>query len=158
MSAAQPQPIKTTGIAEPPKMVEVPDPKFVKFEREGDEVTGVYVGAVSVHLAANAERPKGQDVTKHRMLGWDWNTNRHTDEVLEFLGTYQLDQKLREKHAGHVVTVKWAESKEVGRGNKMKVFRVFVSEDPYNAAATEVRRAAANLEKSLQITDEDIPF
>ena len=123
------------------EMIERKDPEFVKFA----------VGEVIEGILANIERIEVGTPPK--------KATRYTLEDVEtgnhfcFLGSYQLDTKLRPKDHGHYVTVRYeGEDKSVNRnGNNMKSFKVCVSKDPYR------KPTAKQLDDGTFITDDDLP-
>ena len=124
-------------------MVERKEPEFVKFT-DGASIEGVLV---------NIERIDVGTPPKPAI--------RYTIADLEdaklrcFLGSYQIDTKLRRGDIGHVIGVRYeGEDRSVSRnGNAMKRFRVFVSEKPHKAAAQGNQIADGTF-----ITDDDIGF
>jgi hypothetical protein len=113
------------------------EPRFVKFST-GEVVEGTLIGI---------ERIKVNEKMAVRY------TVEDDGELVSFLGTYQLNVKIRPDDRGHKLIVRCVgEDTMVKRGeNCMKVFEVQVSKERVRASAS------APLE-SLGITDDDIPF
>ena len=123
----------------PLTMRERGEPQFVQF-KAGDTLEGILtsVERIKVH---------------------DKGTVRYTIDdgrgvLFSFLGTYQLNTKLRVDDVGHWVKVHYVgEDTNVRRGdNNMRVFEVSVSDELVRPGG------AASVVSDLGITDEDIPF
>ncbi len=134
------QPRTQTAAAEPAKpafnMVERKDPKHIQFG-DGETVTGILVGIERIPM-------NGKNVCRYTV------EELESGEILAFLGTYQIDSKLRLADVGHVVTVRCeGASKEVSKnGNAMKLFKVAVSD----------RKAPGWAHDGTEITESDIGF
>ncbi len=117
-------------------MVERKDPRFVQFG-DGEMITGVLV---------SIERIKVNDKPASRYTVEDLDTK----ELCAFLGTFQIDAKLRPVDVGHVIEVRCeGTDSNVGRnGNSMKLFKVLVSD----------RTAPGWAYDGTPITNDDIPF
>lgn len=120
------------------KMTERKDPVFVQFS-DGDVVEGILTNVERIEVS-------NKPVTR-------FTVKQDDGELCSFLGTYQINSKLRPSDRGHRVSVRCegSDSNVTRNGNAMKVFRVYVSDDPL------VRPVAAT-EDPTQITDDDIPF
>lgn len=117
-------------------MVERKDPRFVQFG-DGESVTGVLV---------NVERIKVNDKMASRYTVEELESK----ELLSFLGTFQIDSKLRVADVGHLIDVRCegTDPKVTKSGNAMKLFKVLVSD----------RTAPGWAHDGTLITDDDIPF
>ena len=115
-----------------PVMKEREEPRFMSFST-GDVVDGILVLKEKVMIK---EKPAIRYTVKV-----------DDGDFVAFLGTHQLNTKLRITDIGHFVSIRCeGEDTMVKRGeNCMKVFRVLVSENP----ATD---------GDLYISDADIPF
>ena len=115
-----------------PVMLERKEPRFVQFA-VGEVVNGVLV---------NMEK-----VTVNGKIAIRYTVREDDGEFCAFLGTHQLNTKLRPSDRGFYVSIRCeGQDESVQRnGNPMKLFKVLVSADK----ATDA---------SLYITDEDIPF
>jgi hypothetical protein len=116
-------------------MEERKEPTFVKFT-DGEFVTGVLVRIEQI------------EIEKKQCVRY---TVRDCDEELySFIGTYQIDAKLKRSDIFHRVEIRCeGEDPTVTRnGNAMKKFKVLVSKDPVKGAPRV----------NPEITDEDIPF
>jgi hypothetical protein len=117
-------------------MIERKDPKFVQFG-DGETVSGILVGIEKIDVGGKpAARYTVQDL--------------ESKEMVSFLGTYQINAKLRREDVGHVVDVRCegSDPKVARNGKPMKLFKVLVSE----------RTAPGYAHDGTQITDDDIPF
>jgi hypothetical protein len=116
------------------------EPKFVQFST-GDVIEG---------LLLNIDRIKVKDNAAIR-----YTVQQDDGQSVSFLGTHQLNTKLRTTDRGHRIEITCeGEDTMVKRGdNCMKVFDVKVSKEV-------VTRDAALLASSEipEITDDDIPF
>lgn len=121
------------------KMVEREEPRFVQFNT-GDVVDGVLT---------QIERVTVRDKPVVR-----YTVRKDDGFFVQFLGTHQINTKLRWEDRGHRISVACVgEDTMVKRGdNCMKVFKVLVSEK----AVVNVPRAVAS--DGTEITDDDIPF
>lgn len=119
------------------EVVERPDPKFVQFA-EGEMIEGILLSIETIRVG---QPPK--NASKYTVEEWD------TGEVLQFLGTYQIDTKLRPQDLGHKIWVKCegSDSNVTRNGRPMKLFRVGVSDQAVPGFALDGSR----------ITDEDLP-
>jgi hypothetical protein len=115
-----------------PVMVERKEPRFVQFAI-GEVVNGILV---------SIDRITVKDKAAVR-----YTVREDDGEYCAFIGTHQLNTKLRLTDKGFYVSIRCeGEDASVRRGeNCMKVFKVLVSAEK----ATDA---------SLYITDEDIPF
>lgn len=118
-------------------MKERQDPKFIQFST-GDVVEGMLVGIERVLI-------KGKS-------GVRYTVQEDGGALVAFIGTYQLNTKLRIDDKGHRVDIRCVgEDVTVKRGdNCMKVFEVRVSDERVKAATA--------ITDGTEITDEDIPF
>jgi hypothetical protein len=118
------------------EMIERVEPRFVKFGAPGEIVEGVLVGIKRINI-------DGKPAIKY-LLDDD-------GEQCTFLGTYQLNEKLRPADMGHKIVVRYEglDTNVSRNGNPMRHFVVQISKNVINKAA-----AALN----LGITDDDIPF
>lgn len=114
-------------------MVERKEPKFVQFGA-GESVAGVLV---AIEKAMVGGKPAARYVVQDIESG----------ELSAFLGTAQINTKLRRTDLGHMIDIRCegTDRNVVKNGNPMKVFRVLVSDKPCTEAA------------SVYITDDDIP-
>jgi len=116
-------------------------PKFISFA-EGDFVEGILVG---IEMAS----VKGKPCTRYTVMQDD-------DSMVAFIGTNQLDRKLRTSDRGHRVRIRCTgEDASVQKGeNKMKLFEVQIGKKRVaNAPLLAVRDGS-----SPEIGDDDIPF
>ena len=123
-----------TEITKRLTMEERQEPRFVKF------ATGVIVEGILTTI----ERVSIQNKAAVR-----YTVEEMSGEFVQFLGTHQINTKLRQGDIGHGVHIRCkGEDTMVKRGeNCMKVFEVFVSKE-----------LARNAEDALLITDADIGF
>lgn len=114
------------------EMVEREEPRFAQFTT-GDVVEGMLV---SIDRVTVKEKPCVKYTVREEDGGY-----------VQFLGTHQLNTKLRPTDRGHYVSIRCeGEDTMVKRGeNCMKVFKVLVSKEKAK-------------DGDLFITDEDIPF
>jgi hypothetical protein len=86
-----------------------------------------------------------------------YTVESESGEQTQFLGTYQLNAKLRASDKGHKIEIRCVgEDVTVKRGdNCMKVFEVMVSKNPVRSVAFPL---VSNGTQTLEITDADIPF
>ena len=115
-----------------PVMKERQEPRFIQFAT-GEAVEGVLV---TIEHCTVKDNP----AIRYTVREDDGN-------LVCFLGTYQLNVKLRPSDCGHYISVRCeGEDTMIRRGdNNMKIFKVLVSEDSYK-------------DGSLYVTDNDIPF
>jgi hypothetical protein len=118
-------------------MEERKDPKFIKFG-DGEVIQGVLVTLERI-MVGNPPKP----ATRYTVL------ELTSQEPVSFLGTYQLDSKLRQSDIGHVIDVRClGVDKNVSRnGNAMIMFSVKVSSRPAPGWAND----------GTPITDSDFP-
>jgi len=119
------------------KMMERDEPRRVQFST-GDVVEGVLMMADRVTV-------KEKPCIRY--------TVRQDDGLyVQFLGTHQLNLKLRPEDRGHYVSIRCeGEDVTVKKGdNCMKVFKVLISEKPAVSGVT--------FTDGTEITDNDIPF
>lgn len=123
-------------------MRERKEPRFVQFN-EGDVVEGVLLEIERVTIK---DKSKGRDSSAIR-----YTVEEPDGERCIFLGTYQLNVKLRPTDRGHRVVIRCeGEDASVQRGgHAMKVFDVQVSQAPAGRAVPD---------DHLGITEADIPF
>jgi hypothetical protein len=116
-------------------MEERKEPTFVKFS-DGEVVTGVLIRIERIEIMKKA-------CTRYTVRDYD-------DELYSFIGTYQIDAKLKSSDLFHKVEIRCeGEDPAVTRnGNAMKIFKVLVSKNPAKGAPRV----------NPEITDEDIPF
>lgn len=115
-------------------------PKFIQFG-DGDYLEGVLI-------AIEKATAKGKACTRYTVL-------KTGGDAVSFLGTNQLDRKLRQSDLGHRVKICCTGSDpNVQKGNNaMKLFDVKVSNAPVpNAPLLSVH------DTNPEITDADIPF
>lgn len=147
MTAAQ-QAQSSTRVDSLP-MEERKDPRFVQFS-EGDVVEGVLINIERI-------RVKGKLATRFAVMEGDTPFGKFvaSGETVTFLGTYQLESKLRTDDLGKFVSVRCEGSNAGVVGpdrNPMKLFKVMVSKK-------NVLEIAAMRESDVpEITDADIPF
>jgi hypothetical protein len=121
-------------------MIERKEPALVRFA-EGERLSGVLL------LIERIEIEK-KPVTRYIV------EDLETGERSQFLGTYQINAKLRTTDVGHVIDVRYeGEDTSIGRdGNSMRRFKVLVSD----------RRVAGKLAgddlAGTLITNDDIGF
>lgn len=141
--ASQLQPKQAAGADRPFNMRERKEPTFVTFA-DGDFVEGVLVNVERIEVG----EPKKM-ANRYTVADLD------TRELSSFLGSYQIDTKLRPSDKGHFIQVRCeGEDKTVVRsGRAMKKFRVVVSDEAVPAAKT-----GNQLEDGTFITDYDIGF
>ena len=114
------------------------EPQFVKFE-VGDMLEGVLTRIDTVEVGEKKQR-----ATRYTI------ENVNNRELFSFLGSYQIDVKLRSNDIGHFIQVAYTgDDMQVKRnGNAMKMFKVLVSEKPIGN----------KLADGTFITDSDLPF
>ena len=119
-------------------MRERKEPRFVQFA-DGDVVRGVLTAIESAEV-------NGKKTSRFVVLEEDGDPD--CGNMAAFLGTVQINTKLRRSDLGHTIEVRCegTDKNVVKNGNAMKKFRVFVSDDKDQAADTAL------------ITDDDIPF
>jgi hypothetical protein len=118
------------------EMITREEPRFVQFN-PGEIVEGVLIGIKRVAI-------DGRFACKY--------TIDDGGVLYSFLGTYQINEKIRPSDMGHKIIVRYeGEDTAVGRnGNKMRHFGVQVSKNVVDKAAAHGNE--------LGITDDDIPF
>jgi hypothetical protein len=124
-------------------MEERKEPTFVKFA-DGETVDGVLI---SIQKMMVGQPPK--PATRYTIMDID------SKELHCFLGTYQIDTKLRPADKGHYISVT-CEGNEPGvirNGNPMKRFKIRVS----NQTVLEALGGNSQVDSTF-ITDDDIPF
>lgn len=111
------------------------EPRFLQFG-DGETVTGILASIERIAV-------KDKQVTRYTVQDLE------SGELVSFLGTYQIDTKIRRGDMGHVVDIRCEGSHpDVKRnGNAMKMFRVRVSK----------RTAPGWAQDGTQITDDDLP-
>lgn len=109
------------------------EPRFVKFG-DGETVAGVLI---SIEVA----QVNGKSAARYTVEDLD------SGERTCFLGTAQINSKLRKSDVGHAIEVRCegTDKSVIKNGNAMKLFRVKVSKEKVS-------------DDSLLITDADIPF
>jgi hypothetical protein len=117
-------------------MEERKEPRFVQFDK-GSFVEGVLLSIQSIRIS---EKPAVRYTVK-----------QDDQEDVSFIGTYQINSKLRVRDVGHRISVICeGEDPSIRRGdNCMKLFGVKVSRE---------RVLAASPTSDPGITDADIPF
>ena len=115
------------------------EPRFIQFVK-GEVVEGILIGIDRIKVA---EKPAVRYTLK-----------ADNDEVCSFLGTYQLNSKLRIEDKGHRISILYVgEDAMVKRGeNYMRVFEVKVSKERFAG------QPVGSISTALEITDADIPF
>ena len=115
-------------------------PKKIKFA-EGDFVEGILIGIQALTV-------NGRGCTLYTVI-------QNDDSCVEFLGTNQLDRKLRVTDKGRRISVRCTgEDPTVQKGdNRMKLFEVRVSKSIVKGAPVMAAHDA-----DPGITDADIPF
>jgi hypothetical protein len=113
------------------------EPRFIQFVK-GEVVEGVLLGIERMQVG-------GKPAVRYTLMS-------DSGEMGAFIGTYQLNTKLRIEDKGHRVSILFVgEDQTVKRGeNYMKLFEVKVSKERVTGQTV----ASAGLE----ITDADIPF
>jgi hypothetical protein len=124
-------------MADQVTMRERTEPKFVQFS-PGELVEGVLISIKPISVQ--------QEGGKAQTKALKYTVDDH-GTLYAFLGTYQINEKLRPSDLGHAVSVRYeGESATVTRNGKgMREFTVAVSDEKVSEAA-------------LFITDSDIPF
>lgn len=131
----------TTSTAEQPlNMIERKEPTLIKFA-DGESISGLLVGIERIEVD---KKP----IVRYTVQDLD------SGELSSFLGTYQINAKIRRNDVGHVIDVRYeGEDKSVSRnGNNMRKFKVLVS-DRHVGPLPPGTAADGTL-----ITDEDIGF
>ena len=132
-------------------MKERKEPKFVKFDKDGEVIEGVLIGV---------DRPEIGGKKVARFILADVNIGEG-DRVIPtgdrtcFLGTADLVQKINVQDMGHFFSIRY-EGEDHGikrNGNSMRRFKVMLSETPVFAVKNVQSEA-----DSTFITDADIPF
>jgi hypothetical protein len=123
-------------------MQERKDPDFVNFS-DGDMVSGVLLSIERIQVGKEGQ-PK-QPANRYTIQDLD------DGKLYAFLGTHQLDTKLRMTDVGHVIEVRCEgnDPNVTRNGNPMKKFKVLVSNVPYSGKKTE---------DGTYITNDDIGF
>lgn len=118
------------------------EPRFVKFG-DGESIRGVLVAVERITV----KNDRGQQQVSRYTLREEW-----TDEMLAFLGTYDIDTKLKPADVGKLMEIRCEGSDQnvTRNGNAMKRFKILVSDNRVD------RAQAAGL--TPEITDDDIPF
>lgn len=118
------------------------EPEFFQFKAEGETICGVLENVESISVDS-------KPVTRYTVYEPD------EDKRYTFLGTYQINSKLRRSDIGRVIEVtltgKDSNVRGGNNGNPMSLFRVRVAK----AIPTSASHANAN---GLGITDADVPF
>jgi hypothetical protein len=129
------------ATAQEMEMEEREEPKFIRFTT-GDVCEGVLV---LIEKAIVNKRPAVR-----------YTVRLDDGSEVSFIGTNQLNRKLRAEDAGHAVEIICeGEDQNVKRGdNCMKLFKVKVSKKPMRGVSLPVRLPG----EPVEITDEDIPF
>jgi hypothetical protein len=122
-------------------MIERKEPSLVKFA-EGERIVGVLLRIERIEVD---KKP----VTRYIVENLDGG------ELVQFLGTYQINAKLRTNDVGHVIDVRYEgeDLNVVRNGNSMRRFKVLVSDTRLGDEAP----AVAGVDGTL-ITDDDIRF
>jgi len=125
-------------------MVERCEPTLIKFA-EGEWVRGVLVSIERIDVD---KKP----VARYTVRDLD------TGEYSSFLGTHQINAKIRRSDIGHAVEVRYegTDPSIVRNGNAMRRFKVLISDRP--VTPEESAAAMDELEMEMQITDDDIGF
>lgn len=127
-------------------MQERKEPDFISFA-DGEEVTGILLGIDRITLEKTQQ-------TANRYTVQDIDSG----DLYAFLGTHQIDMKIKPRDIGHVIQVRCegVDTSVTRNGNAMKKFKVLVSDKPYRDAAKLAR--GRQLEDGTYITNEDIGF
>jgi hypothetical protein len=116
-------------------------PELYKFENRGDDLHGQLVAVDRVEIK-DAKSGAKKMVTQ-------FVARIASGQLVKFLGSYDLMQKLSEAHVGKLIRVKYlGDDPSISRnGNAMKIFSVQTKDAP------KVTNA-----HGLEVTDQDIPF
>lgn len=119
-------------------MKERKEPEFITFG-DGEEVTGIL-------LTIERIRVKDKPVSRYTVI------EEESGELKAFLGTFQIDSKLRTGDALHRIRVRCEGSDPsiTRNGKALKLFKVYVSQFKVNDALREA--------SEFGITDAEIPF
>jgi hypothetical protein len=117
------------------------DPIFVEWNRPGQAVAGRLLSIEMIEVG----EPK-QKTARYTVI--DELVEDGENPLSSFLGTYQINSKIRKSDIGRLVLVRYeGEDKNIGRAeNKMKLFKVYVE------------KAATKNAHGLEITDAYIGF
>lgn len=105
-------------------MRERTEPEFVKFERAGNSIEGLLV---------RVEKLQVKDSNGRMNPAMRYTVDEGTRQVC-FLGTYDINQKLRAADEDHWIKVTFKGESSNGNGNKQRLFSVMVSDETADAA------------------------
>lgn len=116
-------------------------PELFKFERHGDEITGVLTAITKIEIESQDQRGRKTTVTQYLFT-------RQDQTLVKCLATYDLTQKISARMIGCMVRVTYlGEDEKIRRGNNaMKVFDV------------QYRGTLRDPGEPVPIGDGDIPF
>jgi len=126
-------------------MTERKEPTFFKFEKEGDTIAGVLASIERVSVGTSSKAANRYTVQ-----------DLETGEMSAFLGSYQIDTKLRPTDRGRFIVIRLeGEDSSISRsGRALKKYRVQVSDKTVG----EMRASGGSASDTPFITDADIPF
>jgi len=118
------------------------EPNFTKFGA-GEIVEGILLRIDTVQVGE-----RKQNVTRYTVEDMD------TGALTSFLGSYQLDTRLRPNDFEHFVSIRCEGSdlNIVRNGNPMKLFKVFVSDIPARTPQ------GVHVPQATEITNADLAF
>ena len=153
------------GTAVVPKieMLEIKEPKFLTFAKDGEETAGILQSIESVEMQEKDQAGKpipgrfkktARFVLVEGHLDFTSGIFTASGDRVCFLGTSQLVNAIRTDHRGHYLGVRFegTDSSVTRNGNAMKKFRVWVS-----SAKPEIDESLSTA-SALGISDSDIPF
>jgi hypothetical protein len=117
-------------------------PELFKFEKEGDEITGVLV-AVEKREFPDEETGETKSVPVYVVEKYEAGFKASRHEIAEFMQAADLRRKLTGADRGKFILVRYETTQKVRQGT-MKVFKVQVSKNTAPGVST--------------ITDEDVSF
>lgn len=107
-------------------MVELKEPVFFQFKKEGDTLEGVLISALKFTYAADPKKPAA------RYFGIRYILDVGEGERVAFNGTTDISSKLTIAHMGYYIIVRYeGEDPSIRRGeNNMRRFKVARSKAP----------------------------
>lgn len=107
-------------------MEERKEPRFMKFEKPGDNVMGRLLVIEQVEVG-ETRKPATRFVVEEGVLRAGYF--KADGELVAFLGTYGIDSKLRPSDVQHYISIRYtgSDATVTRNGNAMKVFDVKVS-------------------------------
>lgn len=143
-------PVTSTKIWKEIGMATVTEPKFLQWE-EGQVIEGVLI-AIERCMIGEPAKPAARFVVSEGYVD-DSKKFVASGELLAFLGTADLIQKIRTQHKNHFICIRYTgpDHSVHKNGNSMRRFDVAVS-------PLEFAVGTPSVANDLGITDADIPF